>query len=441
VIEIQLFKGIKNMVQFFVCLGVSISVFFASDDELTLIHSNAFPTAVPVSVFDETFTIEGATPVHDDLDGRVSVISVPSSLHAHVLAPDQDFNEAAFSTPEDLEPDARARAWAASHASNHSSHEPIEPEISTVENEQPPLGLTLSMPPSPRGAVEGSHAYTYTSLSLTQRFKDGAQSAEWEKALAEIPEDVKVVPSPCVQGFKRAYTSFADGVSLFSLVLYGLSGVASGLGGVDYLSNNAFLPIDVMVSVIGLGLIGSALFKYLWVSLSYVKKMDQKRLVSYEKRAEELETGQFTDAQLTEKFERANIFLIYPSYSMVTARQFLFNFICCSETVSSTLLAISGGILATSSASGITGKDLLHMGSQDFYLGMSQGSAFAHAIIYLLHSKAAELKERCEAWLTVQQLAKQYLIQVSGIEKEDIYKKIYKLDDHLRRGRENLLIA
>ncbi|HCU06338.1 MAG TPA: hypothetical protein DIC42_01965 [Holosporales bacterium] len=168
--------------------------------------------------------------------------------------------------------------------------------------------------------------------------------------------------------------------------------------------------------------------------------MDQKRLVSYERRAKELETEKYTDAQLSERLERANIFLMYPSQSMVTARQFLFNFLCCSETLSSTFLAIAGGVFATSAASGVTDKDLLRLGSQDLYLSISQGSALIYAIIYLVHEKAKLLKDRCEAWLTVQQLAKLYLEQVLGVEKDKIYTAIYDLQAHLMNGRENLVI-
>ena len=422
------------MVHCFLYLCISISILYASDEAHSVFDSNPAPVSVlPTSGFDPTISIDRTSSAFEASDTPVSVISDENI--------GLNLDERAI--PEDLERDARVRAGVRGvlHVSISSPNEPIS-EAPTTGNEGTHFGgFALSLPPSPRAAGEESHAHTQASLSLSQRFRDGAQNMEWERALAEVPEDVKVVPAPCVQGFKRAYTSFADGLSLFSLIFYGISGVASGLGGVDYLSHNAFLPADVMVSIVGLGLIGTALFKYLWVSLSYVKKMDQKRLISYERRATELETECFTDAQLTERFERANIFLMYPSYTAVTARQFLFNFVCCSETVSSTLLAIAGGVFATSSASGITGKDLLHMGSQDFYLGMSQASALAYTIIFLLHGKAQDLKERCEAWLTVQQLAKLYLMQVSGIKKDAIYKDINDLSEHLKRGRENLVVA
>lgn len=425
------------MVHFFVCLCVCTSLFYASDEERSVFDIHSTRVVAPALSFDGSLNGEGSVPMPEESDGRVSVISEKNSPTRSLGTHTPDLDEGSFSAPENLERDARARVMATLHASQ-ALREPIATAGSCTE-ETHFGGFALSLPPSPR--AEASHAHTNATLSLSQRFKDGARNVDLEVALAEISEDVKVVPSPCIQGFKRVYTSFADSLSLCSLVLYGISGVASGLGGVDYLSHNAFLPADVMVAIVGLGIIGTALFKYLWVSLSYVKKMDQKRLVSYERRATELETERFTDAQLTERFERANIFLMYPSYSMVTARQFLFNFVCFSETISSTLLAISGGVFATSSASGITGKDLLQMGSQDFYLGMSQGSALTYAIIYLLHSQSLVLKERCEAWLTVQQLAKLYLMQVSGVEKDDIYKGIHKLDEHLKRGRENLLIA
>lgn len=428
------------MVQFFVCLCVFTGVFYASDEKNTVVHTEeTYAADVSESAFDYLITITGAQPVQENSDDIISVTST-ASVHDSVAQESyHNVEEEFFSTPENLEHERHADPTTTLHASHNSLHEPFDAGDGGHET---PLGnFTPSLPPSSSATTEESQPHTHTSLSLSERFKDGARSSEWERALADIPENVKVVPYSCIQSFKRFYTSFSDGLSLFSLIFYGVSGVASGIGGIDYLSNNAFLPEDDMVTIVGLGLIGAVLFKYLWVSSSYVKKMDQKRLISYERRIAEMDTERFSNAQLIERFERANIFLMYPSYSMIKTRQLLFNFVCCSETISSTLLAISGSFFAVSSVSGITGKDLLHIGSQDSYLAMSQGGALAYAIMLILRTKAGELKERCEAWLTVQELAKLYLIQISGIEKDDVYKDVHKLDDHLKRGRANLLIA
>jgi hypothetical protein len=377
-------------------------------------------------------------------EGQTSAQPTPISIHLTNNSDDRiasaaEAEEPVFSTPENAAQTERAYSLDSLSVRAGHSHEPISPQINAESRDAHP-SFALSVAATSEAPAH-SRALAASSLNLSKRFKDGVQNAEWEKALEMIPNKVKVVPSPCVQKFKRIYTSFADGLSLCSLVMYGISGVAAGLGGVDYLSNNAFLEPDIMVTIVGLGLIGSVLFKYLWISLSYVKKMDQKRLVSYERRAQELETEKYTNDQLTERFERANIFLMYPSRSMVTARQFLFNFLCCSETLSSTLLAIAGGVFATSAASGITDKDLLHLGSQELYLKISQGSGLSYAIIYLLHEKAKILKDRCEAWLTVQQLAKLYLEQVLGVEKDDVYTAIYDLQGHLIHENGNLVVA
>ena len=402
------------MHQTFLCLYMCVAaVCYASDEGQTSDHST------PISVYLARTSGDGI------IENRSFSLGVA--------------DEPVFSTPENLEQKERAYSLDSLSVRTGHSHEPISPE-SNAESRDVHPSFALSVAATSEAPAH-SQIPAASSLNLSKRFKDGVRNTEWEKALEMIPKKVKVVPSPCVQRFKRAYASFADGLSLFSLIMYGMSGVASGLGGVDYLSNNAFLEPDIMVTIVGLGLIGTVLFRYLWISLSYIIRMDEIRLLSYKRRAQELETERYANAQLTERLERANIFLMYPSRSMVTARQFLFNFLCCSETLSSTFLAIAGGIFATSAASGITDKDLLHLGSKDLYLSLSQGSVLIYAIVYLLHEKAKLLKDRCEAWLTVQQLAKLYLEQVLGVNKDEIYASIYDLQAHLMNGRENLLVA
>lgn len=390
--------------------------------------------AVVCYASDEGQTSDQSTPISVYLTrtGGDGIIENRSFSHGVV-------DEPVFSSPENLEQKERAYSLDSLSVRTGHSHEPISPE-SNAESRDVHPSFALSVAATSEAPAH-SQIPAASSLNLSKRFKDGVRNTEWEKALEMIPKKVKVVPSPCVQRFKRAYASFADGLSLFSLIMYGMSGVASGLGGVDYLSNNAFLEPDIMVTIVGLGLIGTVLFRYLWISLSYIIRMDEIRLLSYKRRAQELETERYTNAQLTERLERANIFLMYPSRSMVTARQFLFNFLCCSETLSSTFLAIAGGIFATSAASGITDKDLLHLGSKDLYLSISQGSVLIYAIVYLLHEKAKLLKDRCEAWLTVQQLAKLYLEQVLAVNKDEIYASIFDLQAHLMNERENLLVA
>lgn len=406
------------MVQAFLCLYMCLAgVSFASDKDQTSARST--PISVHLVNHDDGSTINNRL-FDQEIDEPV-------------------IDESVFESSANLEQKEYAYSLGNLSVQTSYSHEPISLE-GEAENKASHPSVALSVPATSEMAAH-SRAQAASSLNLSERFKDDIRNAEWEKELKKVPEKVKVLPAPCVQRFKHLYTSVADGLSLFSLVMYGISGIALGLGGIDYLAHNAFLKPDVMVTIVGLGLIGTVLFKYLWVSLSYVKKMDQKRLVSYELRAQELTREYYTNEQLTERLERANIFLMYPSQSMVTTRQFLFNFLCCSETLSSTFLAIAGGVFATSAASGITDKDLLHLGSQELYLHLSQGSALIYAVIYLLHEKAKSLKERCETWLTVQQLAKLYLKQILCIENDKIYTGIYDLQTHLRNGRENLVIA
>ncbi|HCU06596.1 MAG TPA: hypothetical protein DIC42_03330, partial [Holosporales bacterium] len=217
------------MRQPFLFLYVCIStVCHASTGDLTSVHSSAIS-------------------VHE-VGNRGETI-----LEERAFAPGSD--RPAFSTPEDLEDRADTPSLGRGSVRTDASHEPISPGRNEG-NRGAHSGFALSVPDTAE-ATTNSQVHAGSSLNLSERFKDGVRNTEWEKALAMIPEKVKVVPSPCVQGFKRAYTSFADVLSLFSLIMYGISGVASGLGGIDYLSHNAFLKPDVMVTVVGLGLIGT----------------------------------------------------------------------------------------------------------------------------------------------------------------------------------------
>lgn len=281
-----------------------------------------------------------------------------------------------------------------------------------------------------------------------------------DKETLELPDKAPYAPTSCILCFKHSVVAGANLMSFACRILSGFSATVAGIGVSNFLSNDSIFggaspsstpapifynatngtaysvdsaPIPSVTTMITVwGSIGAVFFKSLENSLTAIGKREEIRLLSYEQPlrqfAQEAEGKKtFTNEELHHFLLGQNKFVTFPGKVNLTVQLVAYNGLCFLESVSELLLAMCTSVTASTTTSGITNINLLHLESMDTYRKLTLILGLATGTLWGLEKKRRTLKQSCEDWLVNHRMARLYLIWVQQIEESDLYKEIHAL--------------
>lgn len=255
-----------------------------------------------------------------------------------------------------------------------------------------------------------------------------------EKALDEetyaIPETAAYIPADCVRGFKECMVGFSDKLGMTSRIIKGLSGVGVGIGTADYMVGGTIWNDKHQAQIILLSMASFAVFGSIERFLKKVQLRDELHLASYVRKEDFLAEKQktiptiYTNEEVQEYLKESNQFVLLPSHSAYAMRYFLFNAMCCCESILGVLWAITGGLSGVTTTAGVSGQNLLGFEDMQKYRLLTMIFGATTAVILLLDARRVLLRDHCAEWMKNYDMLVLYFKIIRNIPEETLYERV-----------------